>query len=901
MHLEPESIPTLPGLGEDSLGLPDVETFAFNALEDISPPETHVKEGDDEQCLPVDKGNQGDIWSLRSEDSEARPLLRTWEAFLNPQCEQAISPFVSDAGPAVFDAVLEDTSGETGETLQSALLLKCLALLGQGRSSLLFQWDHERQMFKPTLERQKASGTSLPAFQSLSRLLTHNGNLMVTLRAFVDGIYKSRSPLATQIALARTVQVILEHIDMYLAESMPSIKSFLQLQAKMEKPRALLESLGSFSHASRSAQSDGDLIKVLQDTVRTCANSSHPSSRILEVVLRRVSQPWLQALCQQIGIGAESQGATSLTLPHSVFSANYTGAVTDLCMDQSHAITPKGAGLIDEEQLQSIKDAHAGIEVMRSNVPSHPILNPAAWGVRSPSIDISKLSCDPISLLSKAQAYELALTQALDVFQQGKSKAAEFETKTTDPSDGDIEQQVWRDDEGQQLYFAETAEKFWQPLHIEHDVDDLSFTVKTALTTEPSKNDLSSTLGLTAESEDILSPVWPYIKVQARMVNGCVLRMLFRDQGLRKHLRLQRDFHLFGNGTFLNKLTAALFSSEARSAERQKGTMIASHGLGLRLDARSGQRWPPASSELRLSLAGILSESYHGERRQGQHIGKDLPGGLSFGIRELSDAEIDVILDTTSVHALDFLRLRYSPSNALHHVITEGCLEKYDEIFRFLLQLVRTSHVATQMKASLASRDQNNHSDALAPLRSFAFEAYHILSILSSHLYSLGITTPWQALEHSLDDLEAKLAQEDDSALYGSEVNLGLHELGAMHDKTLDSIRTRLCLRRKQEKLKAVIERIFSVVLRASTHFAQAQLDVSVEPHSVRELRQLHKSLSETCKELTQLLHEQANKSDGKSLVGAARDDQETFAVLAHQLDHNGFYTKDLLVSAVFV
>ena len=74
------------------------------------------------------------------------------------------------------------------------------------------------------------------------------------------------------------------------------------------------------------------------------------------------------------------------------------------------------------------------------------------------------------------------------------------------------------------------------------------------------------------------------------------------------HLGLQRSFHLLGDGVFVSRLTAALFDPEQASTERERGVMRSGTGMGLRLGSRG--TWPPASSELRLALMGILGDCY---------------------------------------------------------------------------------------------------------------------------------------------------------------------------------------------------------------------------------------------------------------------------------------------------
>ena len=97
----------------------------------------------------------------------------------------------------------------------------------------------------------------------------------------------------------------------------------------------------------------------------------------------------------------------------------------------------------------------------------------------------------------------------------------------------------------------------------------------------------------------------PIIAAQGRIVNGTCMRMFFNSHKLRDHLSLQRSFHLLGNGVFSSRLSHALFDPELESAERHRGVARSGGIMGLRLGGRD--TWPPASSELRLALMGVLT------------------------------------------------------------------------------------------------------------------------------------------------------------------------------------------------------------------------------------------------------------------------------------------------------
>ena len=109
----------------------------------------------------------------------------------------------------------------------------------------------------------------------------------------------------------------------------------------------------------------------------------------------------------------------------------------------------------------------------------------------------------------------------------------------------------------------------------------------------------------------------------------------------------------------------------------QTQTTLTGEVMGLRLGTTHEERWPPASSELQLTLMGILNETYgkaqasQDSRRANEQA---LPGALSFAIRQLPEAEIDQVLDPNSLYALDFLRLRYTIGAPLDAIMTGDAL-----------------------------------------------------------------------------------------------------------------------------------------------------------------------------------------------------------------------------------
>jgi hypothetical protein len=239
--------------------------------------------------------------------------------------------------------------------------------------------------------------------------------------------------------------------------------------------------------------------------------------------------------------------------------------------------------------------------------------------------------------------------------------------------------------------------------------------------------------------------------------------------------------------------------------------------MGLQLGSRTA--WPPASSELRLALRGVLSESYYSSALYLSSVaantapttsttitGRDtdsLPGQLNFAIRNLTEDEQTLVMDPDALPALDFLRLQYVPPPPLHLVITAASLDKYDTIFKSLLRLSRTLFVISHLP--------RQYADPTA--RKFRNEAHHFVTTYTNYVFQSGIAEHWSEFDGFVATLEKRLDEEDKAGELGTRVTEGVSTLRDAHDKCLDSIMFSLLLRRRQRKVVALVDEIFEFVL----------------------------------------------------------------------------------------
>ncbi|CAD0090080.1 unnamed protein product [Aureobasidium vineae] len=811
-HLE---IPLIDHHFDAGLRLPVIHDFQFGTLDGLDA----NQEPDRSPSLPAPSTSTSlpsdldDLWKLDLTTPTKHVPLRTWEAFAHQDHTESPISYLSDAGSRAFDALQPNDSN----LLRSAFALKCLALLGLGRSSTLFQWKEEAKTFAPTLDNLRLSGLSSTAFDSIVHRLTTIGCAFVDARQFAMSSYVNKHPLAARVALATTIYAVLEALDQNLSDRVLTAESSLRLLACFDTPAILLAEIRGLITSTSGATTDTAFLSACHDTLDRFTNACSPFQSLHAEILNHVSQPWFQSIYQKTG------------LTHYHFEL----PIQDDILDHSAHIS--------REDNAQITEVMTGIAVLRDSAPDHPLLYPAVWGVHSLSLELSSTAMDIDRIVDKANKYQKDLLVAISKYNSGGSKSPDADTR---PQERHLvsEQLPWSLDEGQQTYFEDVGTRFSEP-PVNMDTSNIRILATGIL--EACKTQETSALDLRHLAKTSLNHLQPYLQVQSRLLNGTLLRLFFRQFSLRENLTLNHSFHLLGNGLFVQHLTAALFTSE-------------SNARGLRLDNRSKQ-WPPASSELRLGLMGVLSEAYGSN---------DIPGNLSFAIRELGDEEIEKCLDANSIHALDFLRLRYEAPTPLNAILDDTAMAKYDDCFRVLLGVLRMLHFVTLLRSTA----QQKHSSA--PTQAFAHEAWSCVSGLASYFFDIAVAGPWKDLQRTLDTIEADLTIEDAEGTFGQRVTFGISHLRNKHSDMLDTIRSRLFLRSRHDKLRSLINDVFACVL-----------NVQVDAHNEYELWKQRNELKARISRIVDALQELTRKiGKKKNLSQQDRDDIFAVEVLGFRL-----------------
>jgi hypothetical protein len=792
--------------GFDLPSLEDVPTLADLEGDHVLPNLNNRPEAENDNSQ--DSQTQAhDVWDFGAEPSTlpAEPRLHTWEAFQLKENQPKNPIYLSEAGDSAFNAVYQQREQSTGIIQHDVTIRACCSLV-LGRSSTLFRWDPVKMSFAPVLERVALSGLSLTSSHSLLKQFINTGTSFRQLYIFANQF--SAKDCTAMVALRRSIGDLLDHVERHICGQLSFIRSLLQLQQVIDRPCFTLDYIGSLLPRIRHLRTDEALISVLSDEVTVLAEGGNVLVGAMKEILVLVSMPWLQTLAEDVGLASD---------PHM----NMPLARLELTASTYQPGLP-GVQFLVAEDIRNISSVRHSISLLRQHVPNHPLVKPDASILEQGVLHMVSRS-DPENIVQEANEYKNRMSAAVARYCRGLKGDKGSISIIDDPME--VETTAF-DDRGPFAFSAlediaalqdNTPHETSSEPHV---YSKLQIHLDGVLTT----NESGVTNDVLQLTSDLLGPLRPFIDAQAALVNGAVMSYIFDTYRLRHHLELHRSYHLFGNGDFVTRLATALFSGDVQTAERKRGNIPTSKTMGLRLDSRESQRWPPASSELRLTLLNVLSESYAPNTPHEDNI--HLPGGLSFAIRELTDAEIDRVMDPTSIYALDFLRLQYTPPAPIADIFTTTIAQHYDSIFRTLLVHVRVLHATSQLSIFCNKFKQQIHSSFgnQTTIRRFAWKARHLSTTIFSHFTDTIIAEAWNVFSERLGEL-----QPNEEAEHIPQ-SADLHTITRLHETCLDDIRNKMFLRHRNVKLRLVLEELAAIVIKTTlivVHDATGQSSVA--------------------------------------------------------------------------
>lgn len=848
---------------------------------------------------PATEADQEDPWLFRDETAVKPPGFKTWDGFELPRVDLKLATFMTEARASTYDTFLASKENPCGikshdsyETLDSRTYLACLLALSLGRESVLFSWSPETRTFLSALSLTKVSGYSGESLSGIVRLCTSCGVACHHLRSFMDKTY-STSATPSRVALANALNRLLLVVQDELGVRGLRTRSILQLQSLVRPVCALLSYFQRLVAKVKGSMSDSALPSLIY---QESAELSEPFLKdAMGEVLRMVSKPWIDFVEAWIGLKQEDGVPITKDGPGKGFVRVDTNVWIDdqgfelaepdyfLDMDNMPAFVP-------DDVAQAIFETGRNLRFLQSCHPQHPLSSFAAvLTVEEPKLEWNYDWESFRMVEQKALAFHHAISEILRGTRAVGGAQERRSRNVAALGDDHVLQFFGKDEPDLQEFVLASIAHLNQPVSRAEPWDKLSTLLRKGL--------FSAQDGVTSVNTDF-SPHWsllpllsfgPLVYAQARLVNRECLRLLYTEHGLRQHLRLQRAFQLLGNGMFSSRLSNALFNPDMDTTERQPGIARSGGAMGLRLASRDS--WPPASSELRLSLMGVLSESYQqdlsGSDKKvagSMSTTAELPGDLSFAIRDLSPEEMEKCMDPVSLEALDFLRMSYKPPSPLLPIMTPAILLKYDRIFRLLLRVLRMLFVVDQLFRDVSGASRWQEPDN-ASLR-FRIEAHHFVSNVARYFFDTGIDKPWRSFERWLDHVEKGL-EDTDATVHTSSVSPD--RLGEQHERTLDEIMTSLLLRKRQQPVLKLLEEIFTVILRFAKK-ARLRADGAQDSAS-QEMEVLYKAFRAkvevfitVCRGMTEK-YGYSQKREGKA-------DDNSIVMLLLLLDMSNYYVK---------
>ncbi|KAI4149398.1 MAG: hypothetical protein LQ340_004653 [Diploschistes diacapsis] len=886
-----------------TLKLPELENFTYGILDDVVSAEESQLSTDIEHEQDIGKDND-DVWVSSSFGKFDAPHKNagTWEQFYDKTFKEK-QLYLSEASPEIWDAAWlhiesrsENDQGEQpakqAEIYPRNFVVTGLFELALGFSSALFRFNGGKACTRANFISSSGLSTELTA--GLIQDFGEIGQLFHSIHDFIREIYKEPASYPSTVAAAAVIEEVVESLKTCLLLMSTRPASILQLQETFRRPKLMLTRSSALIKRIKSSVRDVEVLEEVYSFVEGFESIDPWFRPVALLILQRIAKPYLQAMNGKLGLGPGQQSNSSIDIQLEwLFRVDLDDAT------KSQLLEHDLPSFLVHEQKELFINTTQDLEMLKVHDEENILVRNQSEFCNDGTLLEMVFGWDDIERIqSKAMAHEENVRKAL------VDGPLPYKTNTAVRRDecfqGTASSIAYTDGQTAEQFFR--SYKFFDALP-----GDTGSGRRTELLRQVIEHALLST-DYDEKPSDFLPPLsmacaasfHPVLSAQSRLVNHACLKMLFHKYNLLHHLELQHQFQLLGCGIFSARLSQALFSSTLPSAERRKGH-ARSGVMGLRMGLR--ETWPPASAELRLALMGILSECYQTAfPGRPSYESDDLPGNLSFAIRNLSEPEIQACLDSKSLQALDFLRLQYRPSPPLDAIISEAALDKYDRIFRLQMRLCRVSFAATHFFRTHGRALKIKSGKAFVILTRFHVEARHFVHSLTLYIHSC-ISSLWtrfyrilKSLAHSLESRPEHVSEHD-----------GLYQLKTLHEAMLDQLLFDLLLRNRQEKVMELLVDILGNIL----EFTQLSgLEEQKDETLVEEVMALFTAFREKTKLFIAVCKRLSEK--GAYKVGKSRDLEsmmfthdwkvseshfEGIESLVMMLDINGWYQKQTSLS----
>lgn len=699
-----------------------------------------------------------DIWNINELSSKViQEGLLTWDAFSNAATKSSDRKYVTETTTREYNN-LQTRLCQSGQkkSLQFAdglSLQKALTNLIFGRSSSFFVWNEKVSHFDFNVPEFAISGCT----QAVSaRICKHFMSFGSRYRRLKDYSQATTGANSTKYAFQRSLQKALHSLELHASSSQEQQPRCILILEEVKKMIDLLSALEYIFKTTASSLSEPDFLTTFAREIENVWASYCHLRPILNIVLSDVAQPAIQQTRQLLGLqqdvtirANEDEWLFVHLLPQ------YHQALTDVkaCLAVLGGFSSKATSV---ETAHNINLAHSWSDLVGIQNNADVVEN---------ATRIDRSSQLPVLYGHAANFHEGAEALAcpdpfsidFDFVAPNAFGAAQIEQERT------LRPPMSRE--------------------IAHMFSDTATEVVAQL----------------SPLQAIKLSLGPIIGVSRRLTSFAVVKTLFVQHELKAHLHVLAASFLIGSGLFTTRLATALFDSSQDNLEGKRKSGLTG---GLRLEDR--EVWPPASSELRLVLNGILFETISST------IPVQIRNCVSFAIKELSDEEAELCRNAQSIHALDFLRIVYAPSDAmLESVITPGTLDKYDRIFNFMLILLRVHTLCQSLTMRIVKAQSPPHDNIYIR---FCLEANHFVRTLLDYATNNAIFLPWREFEQRVQIISDCVMADD----YQRTVNeaKSISQLCQDHADTLDNILKGLLLKKRHAEALGMIREIFDLILR---------------------------------------------------------------------------------------
>ncbi|KAG2415269.1 hypothetical protein HFD88_006460 [Aspergillus terreus] len=806
-------------VGENGSQLHQLDISELDFSDSDGPSESTTNASIHSQCDPSTEQNEEEsenIWALDSLNSGPieKDALRSWEKYGDRSYREPPSAYFSESGAWGFDAALNrrstsDYAAQSQRTARHDYFFRSLFRLGLGWGSMFFRYNKQQAQFERVFKDVRVSGISLTALSGLVDEMIRCGTDMQRARNFVIKTPSGSGLPSALSTLSSAAAVIVYTLEAQLVRNYKQAVSVLRIKSLFEPCREIVAALANIIESIDGATTESQIISIVLARAAHFSQTFAHMENLFREIATRVARPFLDHIESWVGFRSETptskelarSGRSFVSLKHPEESDKQISKAEMghyiYCPEQMPSFVPS-------DQAKLIFESGRSLRLLKRFHPRHPIAN---GKFRNSTLDCARSWAEIERIQSKAQTYERELRAEILKYNRYGSFEKERCDFTSEHPVLEGENVV----SGAFDLFDMDSAKVTGLLNNQASVesDPLGQLVDAGSIVTGNENAFAPEL-----AASLYLSMAPFLSSQASLIDFSCLHMLFKEHQLRYHLGLQWRFQLLGDGFFASRLSHSLFDPEMKSGERKSGVVRSEVHAGLRLGSRD--TWPPASSELRLVLIGLLDECYSADDQRDSTENaefrreKELPGGLSFSIRELTDEEAVKCKDPDAIEALDFLRLQYKPSDVISTIITYRSLAKYDRLFKHLLRLLRMVSVVKSLIRDSTARNSLS-GDTRNVFQKFRIDCQHFVLSLSDYCFHIGIGSTWRKFQDSLTAIETCLDKGDFDGTI--EVAHSVPGLRDYHEDILDQMLFALFLSKRHTEAAKLLESIFGTIL----------------------------------------------------------------------------------------